>query len=114
METIMEEALSVQELESTLGENIKSLRLQKNLDRQTLCTQAGISVSALRHLENGEGATLKTFIRILRALNKQDWLLGVAPKVTVNPLHMVKNRQTRLRASKKNKISGKKEEKQNV
>jgi transcriptional regulator with XRE-family HTH domain len=51
-----------QELEIMLGENIKALRLQKNLNRRTLCNQPGISENALRHLEEGKEATLKTLV----------------------------------------------------
>lgn len=90
-----------QELEIMLGENIKSLRLQKNLDRQTLCNQAGISVSALRHIESGKGSTIKTLIRIVRVLDRESWLAGIAPLVSINPLHMVREKNIRQRASKR-------------
>ena len=50
----MDIILSLQDLEFTLGENLKALRLQKNIDRQTLCNQAGVSLTALRHLEGGQ------------------------------------------------------------
>jgi transcriptional regulator with XRE-family HTH domain len=92
---------SPEELERQLGENLKQLRLQQNRDRESLCAQAGISVNALRHLENGQGVTLKTLIRVIKALNRQDWLLGIAPQVSINPLHMPKSLAVRQRASKK-------------
>lgn len=94
---------SADELEVKLGESIKAIRLQKNIDRQTLCNQANISMNALRHLESGQGATIKTLVRIILALNKQDWLLGIAPIVSVNPLTMVKGKAMRMRASKRRK-----------
>ena len=90
--------LTPQELLENLGENIKTLRLQKNIDRQSLCAQAGISETALRNLEDGKGATLNTFIRTAKALNKIDWLNSLAPKASINPLHVVKNKQQRQRA----------------
>ncbi|PCI37092.1 MAG: XRE family transcriptional regulator [Elusimicrobia bacterium] len=96
-------------MEMALGESIRSLRLQKNLDRKTLAAQAGISMGALRHLELGQGANLRTLIRIVRALNKQEWLLGIAPRVTVNPLHMMRSLEVRQRARSKRKKDGKKE-----
>ncbi len=101
----MKKALSVPELEKLLGENIKTLRLQKNLGRQEVCEQAGISVSALRHLEAGQGATIKTLVCVLRVLDKQEWILSIAPKISINPLHMLKTNSTRQRASGKRKIS---------
>lgn len=95
------------ELEVMLGENIKALRLQKNLDRQTLCDQAGISANALRHLEGGKGATLKTLVRVVKALDRESWLTSIAPLVSINPLHMVREKHIRQRASRR--TYGKKE-----
>lgn len=89
------------ELESQLGENVKELRLQKNIDRQTLCEHAGVSMNALRHLEGGQGSTVKTLIRIVRALDRLDWLAGIAPQISVNPLHMVRHQTLRKRASRR-------------
>jgi transcriptional regulator with XRE-family HTH domain len=103
----MEQISTPQELEAILGENIKALRLQKNLDRKTLCDQAGISQNALRHLEGGKGATLKTLIRIVKALDRESWLNGIAPQVSINPLHMIREKKPRQRASRRN--YGKKE-----
>lgn len=97
----MQSALTPQELEIQLGEHLKSLRLQKNIDRQTLCCQAGISVSALRHLESGSGSTLKTLVRVLKVLGRESWLGTIAPLVSINPLHMIREKQPRQRASRK-------------
>jgi transcriptional regulator with XRE-family HTH domain len=90
-----------QELEIILGENIKALRLQKNLDRQTLCNQAGISMNALRHLEGGKGATLKTLVRVVKALDKENWFTAIAPQININPLHMLRKKNPRQRASRR-------------
>ncbi|APJ03053.1 helix-turn-helix domain-containing protein [Silvanigrella aquatica] len=90
-----------QELEIMLGENIKALRLQRNLDRQSLCQQAGVSLNALKNLENAKGSALMTLIRVLKALGNEDWVQNFSPKVTVNPLHMVRNKPVRQRASRR-------------
>ncbi len=102
----MDTALSAEELEVTIGENIKSLRLQKNLTRDSLAAHAGVSLSALRHLESGSGSNLTTLVRIARALDKQDWLLSVAPRITLNPLHMVPSQGLRQRARRRKKDHG--------
>jgi hypothetical protein len=62
----------------------------------------------LRHLESGQGANLTTLIRVVRALDKQDWLQGLAPRVTINPLHMPSSHATRQRARQKKKNNGEK------
>lgn len=103
----MDKISTAQELEAILGDSIKSLRLQKNLNRKMLCERAGISESALRHLEGGKGATLKTLVRVVRALDREAWLMGISPQVSINPLHMVREKQPRQRASRR--THGKKE-----
>ena len=103
----MEKISTTQELETVLGDNLKSLRLQKNLNRKMLCERAGISENALRHLEGGKGATLKTLVRVVRALDREAWLISISPQVSINPLHMTREKQPRQRARRR--IHGKKE-----
>lgn len=103
----MDEILTPQELEMMLGEHLKALRLQKNLDRRTLCSQAGISENALRNLEGGKGTTVKTLIRVIKALERQSWLTSIAPQASINPLHMIREKHPRQRASRR--THGKKE-----
>lgn len=93
------------ELEEILGEHIKNIRLQKNIDRQSLSAQAGVSVTALRNLEGGKGAAIKTLVRVVKALNKEDWLNSLAPQASINPLHIVRNKPQRQRASRKKHAS---------
>lgn len=90
-----------EELEFSLGEDVKALRLQKNIARKILCERAGISVSALRNLEGGKGATLKTLIRVLKALNRESWLEQISPRTSINPLHLTKEKEQRQRARRK-------------
>ena len=87
-----------EELALAVGESIRRLRLQKNLTQPSLAAQAGVSMTALRHLESGEGANLFTLIRVVRALDKQDWLQALAPRITINPLHMTPSHNARQRA----------------
>jgi transcriptional regulator with XRE-family HTH domain len=89
------------ELEQILGEDIKTLRLQRNITRHALCARAGVSENALRHLEGGKGSTLKTLIRILKALERESWLEKIAPLTSINPLHLVKEKKQRQRARSK-------------
>jgi transcriptional regulator with XRE-family HTH domain len=90
-----------EELEKIFGEDIKALRLQKNIPRKILCAQAGISENALRNLEGGGGSTLKTLIKVLKALERESWLEQIAPQTSINPLHLVKQKEQRQRARRK-------------
>ena len=68
--------LSIQtqaELESALGESLRALRLDRNIDQKTLAERAGISVRAVKNLEGGMGSTLKSLVAVLRALDREDW-----------------------------------------
>ncbi len=87
------------EMEISLGDGIKKLRLHKNMDRETLAERAGLSLTAIKNLEGGKGASVKTLLLVLRALGREDWLTSLAPVATINPLHMVRSQPTRKRAS---------------
>ena len=91
-------ASTIAELESDVGEQIKSLRLKQNIDRATLALRAGCSVSALKNLEYGTGTTLRTLIAVVRALGREDWLKHIAPMTTISPLSLPKTGHIRQRA----------------
>ncbi|WP_198360157.1 helix-turn-helix transcriptional regulator [Burkholderia ubonensis] len=90
---------TVDEMEADLGEKLKRLRLNKNLDQKTLAARAGVSVRALRNLESGAGSTVKTLMSVVRALGRESWLQTVAPVPTINPLTLTSRAAQRLRAT---------------
>lgn len=78
------------ELQTALGERLKRLRLNRNLDQRATAEKAGISERALRNLESGHGSTVETLLRVLKAL---DYLQGIdmlAPETSVNPLALLR------------------------
>lgn len=87
------------EWEAELGRQIRALRLRQNLDQQQLAGRAGIALNAVKNLESGKGATLRSLIQALRALNRVDWLRALAPPVSISPVQMLKTRAPRQRAS---------------
>ncbi|MDX2007104.1 MAG: helix-turn-helix transcriptional regulator [Meiothermus sp.] len=89
-----------EELLEQLGQHFRTLRLRQNLDQQTVAERAGISLSALKNLETGRGATLTTLVKTLRVLGLLDWLESLAPSVSVSPLQVLKSKSERRRASK--------------
>ena len=63
---------AVQAAMAQIGEN---LRLWRTLNRQSLdivAERAGVSVSTLRRLEHGEGATLENLLRVARTVPVMD------------------------------------------
>jgi transcriptional regulator with XRE-family HTH domain len=78
-------------LQHDLGHRLRQLRLSRNLDQRTVADKAGISLRALSKLENGQGSTLETFLRTLRALDYVKGIEMIAPEPTVSPLALLKN-----------------------
>lgn len=96
---------TVEEMETDLGEKLKRLRLNKNLDQKTVAARAGVSVRALRNLEGGAGTTVKTLLSVVRALGRENWLDTVAPVATINPLTLTSRSAQRQRASIRSTVS---------
>lgn len=105
----MNRHLTTSEIEVELGASIKRLRLMRNMERETLSSMAGVSVSAIKNLENGAGSNTSTLVKVVRALGKEDWLRLLAPAVTIDPIHMVTSKHIRQRASRKKVNDGKPE-----
>lgn len=95
---------TVAEMEVSLGEKLKVLRLNKNLEQKTLAARAGVSVRALRNLESGAGTTVRTLLSVVRALGRETWLDTVAPVATVNPLTFTTRATPRQRARSKSGV----------
>ena len=96
--------LSPDEWEVELGQQVRTLRLRQNINQRQLADRAGVALNAVKHLETGKGATLSSLVRVLRALNRVDWLRALAPTVSISPVQMLKAKAPRRRASnKKNK-----------
>lgn len=93
---------TIDEIEFALGESLRELRLQRNVDQETLAERASVSVTALKNLEAGRGR-VKTLISVVRALGRDEWFKTIAPLASVNPLTMPRDAERRQRASKPRK-----------
>ena len=76
-------------LEKKIGENLKSYRLDKNLNQGDLAELAGLSRRTITSVDNGQGCTLSTLIRITRALGEEQILsrLLEPPPISPTKLH---------------------------
>src|SRR5215510_13888513 len=90
---------TTKEWEAELGHQIRTLRLRLDLDQRQLAERAGIALNAVKNLEGGKGATLRSLIQVLRILNRSDWLKTLAPTVSISPVQMLKTKAPRQRAS---------------
>ncbi len=79
-----------EELERTLGRNIRALRGARSLTQAELATTANVSLGALKHLEQGVGATVGTLVKVLRALDAEQWIDTLGPvRAPFNPLDLL-------------------------
>jgi len=97
---------SVEELQVSLGEQLQSLRLAKNLDQRTTAEKAGISEKALRNLEAGRGSSVESFLRVLKALDSLDGIKMLVPKPSVNPLALLRSAKARQRVRHPRRVQG--------
>lgn len=86
---------STPEWERFIGDQCRAERIRAALEQSQLAELAGVSVGAVRNLEGGKGSSLKTLIRVLRVLERTDWLTSLAPAVGVSPLQVLRSGQAR-------------------
>jgi transcriptional regulator with XRE-family HTH domain len=96
----MADSMNTEEWEATLGRQLRDLRLRQNVDQRQLAEQAGVALNVVKNLEAGKGATVKSLVKILRALGRAAWLDSLAPVVSISPLQMLKPKPSRQRASR--------------
>ncbi|MEO6222626.1 MAG: helix-turn-helix transcriptional regulator [Vicinamibacterales bacterium] len=89
------------QIEVELGRQVRALRLRQDLHQQQVADRAGIALNAVKNLESGKGATLRTLTQALRVLNREDWLATLAPAVSISPVQMLRTKAPRQRASRK-------------
>lgn len=93
--------MTPEELEGTLGRNIRSVRIAQRLTQVEVADLANISLGALKRLEGGVGSTTTTLVKVLRALGQEGWLDALAPNpAPFNPLHLLEAREKQARQPK--------------
>ena len=83
-----------------LGEQLKRMRLNKNLTQTQLCEVSGLSRSAISDMENKGSGSMSTFVRVLRALEKLEILNHFITEVPISPIQIAQLKgKIRKRAS---------------
>lgn len=93
------------ELLKKIGESLRACRLEANITQKVLAERSGVSLSAVRHLEDGEGASLITFVLVCRTLGKDKWIIELAPKNEISPLALAKALEKGLLGKKRRRAS---------
>jgi len=96
---------TTEEWEQEIGQQLRRLRLLRNIDQRTLAQRAGIAVNAIKNLEYGKGATMKSLIRVLKVLDRVEWLNALQPEISISPMQIIRsyNKAPRQRASRRRK-----------
>lgn len=69
-----------------LGARLEAYRISRNIRQEDLAEMAGLSRMTISNLEAGNGGTLESLIRVLRALELEDRLFTLFPEAGVSPL----------------------------
>lgn len=69
-----------------IGEALKERRLRQNIPQNVLAERSGISLTAVKRLENGDGATLGSFVQVCRTLGVDGWISELEPRDEVSPI----------------------------
>ena len=88
--TIAARQRTAEDWEASIGDQVRSLRIARGLDQRQLAVLAGASLGAVKGLEQGRGSTVKTVIRVARALGREDWLAGLAPRPIISPIDVLR------------------------
>jgi transcriptional regulator with XRE-family HTH domain len=78
------------QIEATLCKQVERIRLARNITQAQLAERAGVSLRTVGRLEKGEGVSLDTFIRVLKALGLHAGLAAALPDPTVRPVERVR------------------------
>ena len=88
------------QIEAALCKRLESIRLSRNITQVKLADEAGVSTRTIRRLEKGQGVSLDTFIRVIRALSIQHNFEALLPDPSIRPIERVsKSTGIRKRAS---------------
>ncbi len=74
----------------TIGEYIRSIRLDRNLTQEQLGDRASVHRTTIRDLELGKRSTLLTLIQVLRSLDQLQTLKNFKVSKELNPLELAK------------------------
>ena len=78
------------DIEAEIGRRIEGARLAANISQAALATEAGVSRRTITRLENGDGVSLDTLIRVMRALGLAERFELLLPDPDVRPIDRVR------------------------
>ena len=71
--------MTTAEMLAELGRNLRAARLADNISQATAARRSGISLKAVRNLEDGKNASTASLLAFCKTLRRTDWISGIAP-----------------------------------
>lgn len=81
-----------EDIEADLGQRLEALRLSQNRNQTQIAEEAGVSRRTITRMENGEGVSLDTLIRVMRALGVVDRFQILLPDPAVRPVDRIRRK----------------------
>ncbi len=89
-----------------LGLELRRIRLESNLSQAEVAARSGVVRGTLMNLEAGRGATLLSFVRVLRALDRMALLDPFYQKAEPAPAVFIGRHRLQLKKQRKRASSG--------
>ncbi len=81
-----------------MGADLRARRIAARLTQVELAEAADVGSSTVKNLESGKGAQLSSLVKVVRALDAEDWLAALAlPAPTVSPMAMLRAQRAAAR-----------------
>ena len=77
------------QIEAALCKRLERIRLSRNTTQAQLAQDAGVSPRTIGRLEKGQGVSVDTLIRVMKALGIQHNLEALLPDPTVRPMERI-------------------------
>jgi len=92
------------EILARLGESLRARRLSVNLSQAEAAERSGISLSTVKNLESGKGASVWALVSLCRTYRFDQWIFELAPdELLTHRLKEIEGRP-RQRAAKRKAI----------
>lgn len=101
MSTINWNGLTDTNAVARLGQEIKRMRLERNLSQSDIATHTGLDRSTVQRLEGGRAATLLTVVQVLRALDHLDLLDPWVQERKATPMMLLEQEEAYQRQKRK-------------
>jgi transcriptional regulator with XRE-family HTH domain len=86
-------AMTDKAIVKTICENIKQMRLAKNISQEQLSKKSGISRITIARLEAGKAINLITLIQLLRALDELELINSFDKQPEISPILLMEAQQ---------------------